>query len=442
MHQTRLAAVAASSLAAVTLALLPAAACPPGLLDRAQGDVHPDAEHGGPPMPAGVLSSELATLGALPGGQPSGSPDPAAEAEFLADHVQLTYFEDFTRAGEAYFDRTGRWIIFQATPQPAAGEEPTPHYEMYVARVLRDEYGRITGLDDHIQISEPGSANTCGWFHPHQPGVVLFGSTMTPPTAEARSGYSRDRSRYTWQFPEETEIVTRTVRAMVEDMVADPDERARLLARPDVDEAVPMFSRPGYDAEGSWSPDGRTVLYTNVDPETGDGDLFIHVVGTDEHRPIVVAEGYDGGPFFSPCGRWITYRSDRRGDNLLQVFVAELSFDADGLPDGIEREIQLTDDRNVNWAPYFARPNGNHLVYASSEVSHRNYEVFAIELDPHDPEPGPTMRMTHAQGFDGLPVFSFDGRWMMWTAQRGNDRTAEGRPSSQIWAARVVRPAF
>ena len=38
-------------------------------------------------------------------------------------------------------------------------------------------------------------------------------------------------------------------------------------------------------------------------------------------RRITQAKGYDGGPFFSPDGKRIIYRSDRKGNDLLQVYV-------------------------------------------------------------------------------------------------------------------------
>ena len=77
------------------------------------------------------------------------------------------------------------------------------------------------------------------------------------------------------------------------------------------------------------------------------------------------------------------------------------------------------------------------MLYASSEVSHGNYEVFAIRFDADNPEKQQTpIRITHAAGFDGLPVFSADGEYMMWTAQRGDDRSPDGKASSQLWIAK------
>jgi Tol biopolymer transport system component len=45
-------------------------------------------------------------------------------------------------------------------------------------------------------------------------------------------------------------------------------------------------------------------------------------------------------------------------------------------------------------------------------------------------------RITHATGFDGLPAFSSDGSWLIFTSQRAGPRPGEQRPTSQVWAAR------
>ena len=348
-----------------------------------------------------------------------------AESGVLADYVQLTSREDYLKAGEAYFNHDASWVIFQAQPVPAEGEAANPNYEMYAAPLERDGSGAVTGLGDAIQLSKPGSANTCGWWHPTEAGLVMFGSTTEPPSEENQPGYQRGSGRYTWAFPSEMEIVTARI----------SDGKAT--------RTTPVFNRDGYDAEGSWSPDGRHVLYANVNNEKSerlgrpDADLWVFDSKTGLHTQLVEAEGYDGGPFFSPDGTWITYRSDRRGDNLLQLFIAELEFDGSGRIVGVRREVQLTDNQHVNWAPYW-HPSSRYLVYASSEVSHRNYEVFAIEaLDARgEPIENPTpSRVTHAAGFDGLPVFTADGSLMMWTSQRGATVAGEERPSSQVWIA-------
>ena len=120
----------------------------------------------------------------------------------------------------------------------------------------------------------------------------------------------------------------------------------------------------------------------------------------------------------------------------MQLFVAELSFDRAGNVLGVEREFQLTDNQHVNWAPYW-HPNGRYLIYATSELGHKNYEVFVIDADAGGD--GATThygtrkrRITHADKFDGLPVFNHDGARMMWTSQRSPAGV------SQVWIADFV----
>lgn len=392
----------------------------------------------------------LALSGAAAAQPPGEASEPldwaALEKPLLSNHIQLTSRDRFIKAGEAYFSPDSNWIIFQAVPVPADGEATSPHefYSMYVARIVRDAPGNITGIEEPILISPPGSANTCGWFHPQFPWRVLFGSTLVPPSTEQRSGFQVGTRRYIWLFPEETDIVTRTVVPILHAMM--PDEAMYALGE-DARRPVPLVSGPDYHAEASWSPCGRFVLYAAVRPErTGgrpDADIWIYDTQTEKRHPIVVADGYDGGPFFSPDGKRICYRSDRKLNDRLQIFVADLKF-KDGVPVGIEREYQITDNEHVNWAPFW-HPSGEFLVYASSEVGHWNYEVFAVQADAKSLRSGLShkqlwhKRITHADGADVLPAFNHDGTVMMWTAQRGPLAPGEVRPSSQLWLARFNR---
>ncbi|MBY0112133.1 MAG: hypothetical protein K2Y21_04885 [Phycisphaerales bacterium] len=421
-------------------------------------------------MHAAVLPIVLTYVSAAlqPGATTKSEPQPEitwreAEAPILSHWSQLTFRRDFVKAGEAYFSPDGRRIIFQAVPVPPAGQEPDQHYSMYVADLTCDAEGGPVGLANVRRVSPKGSANTCGWFHPKDENRILFGCTIDPPLAPNKPGFQVGTNKYVWSFPENMKIVTLDLRTLKEGEEPRP---------------TPMFERPGYCAEASWDASGRFVLYANVDPskQTGekpDADIWIYDTKTQQQHPIVVAKGYDGGPFWAPDGKHICYRSDRAGTDLLQIYVAELRFedgvDGTGAFVGLLNEYQLTKNEHVNWGPFW-HPSGDFIVYATSEVSHRNYEVFALQVDDLDEDaehsnqsytvetgaegqrvgqggslatrPGYVVddrlsrRITFASGADVLPVFRPDGHWMMWTAQRGEMIAGETKPSSQLWMAR------
>jgi len=362
----------------------------------------------------------------------------APEAPVLTGQVRLTSPDRFLKAGEAYFSPDGSRIIFQAIEHPPEGRAPDKHYAMYVADLTRDEGGAVSGLANITLVSLPGSSNTCGWFHPSEAGRILFGSTITPLIGENAPGYQRGTSKYSWDFPNEMEIVTTVL----------PED----LATGSVEPATPMWERDGYDAEGSWSPDGRFVLYTRLaasnDNAEPNGDLWIYDNVNDSHTALVTEPGYDGGPFFSSDGKRIVYRSDRKLDKHLQLYIGELAFDPSGAVLGLEREIAISDNEFVNWCP-FLNARGDIALYATSEVGHFNYEVYAIEAGTAGPQDKPAsdrvrVRVTMAGGFDGLPVFSPDGAMVMWTSQRAlADADPEAHtPSSQLWIAQYDEPAL
>ncbi|MCP4939765.1 MAG: hypothetical protein GY921_11310, partial [Phycisphaeraceae bacterium] len=161
------------------------------------------------------------------------------EASNLVDPVQLTFNDRFVKAGESYFSPDGERVIFQAVEQ-VEGEPPADFYAMFVADLVRDDLGRTRSIENIRRISPEGSANTCGWFHPVDPDIVIFGTTLAPPSDETPPGYQRGSGRYRWQFPPEMRIVATDLG--VNDGTAET-----------LDQLV--GDGTSYVAEGSFSPD-------------------------------------------------------------------------------------------------------------------------------------------------------------------------------------------
>lgn len=341
-----------------------------------------------------------------------------SESGVLRNQTQLTFPAQFVKAGEAYFSPDGSKIVFQAIEQPSRGGTPEDFYAMFVADLTTGP--GAPSLSNIRRISPAGSANTCGWFDASHPGRVIFGSTIVPPSKTEAPGFQRGTGRYRWQFPPEMRIVAL-----------------------DLDTAPSADGSPGhptilagdgtaYAAECSTTSDGRWLLYCTL--ASGQGDIVVKDLLSGSVTSLVTAPGYDGGPFFSNDGTTLCYRSDRHGDSLLQIHVCEVVRDASGAITGTRHERQLTANEHVNWAPYWS-PDDAVLLYASSEIGHDNYEIFAVDAgESGDGAAAARTRVTQAAGADVLPVFDPSGTRMMWTSQRG-----EGR-SSQLWIAELVVP--
>ena len=333
----------------------------------------------------------------------------ARELAILSDVVQLTH--GFDKAGEAYFSPDARWIIFQASPH---GQ---PHYQMYVA-ALHWEGDRLVGAGEPTRFTPPNSRNTCGYFSPNGKSLLFASTAGKENPDEKEGGYQREGRDYRWAFPAGMEIYKAD--NWLAPITAAHGHDIDLPRRALTDNNV-------YDAECAYSPDGRSICFTSM--RDGDGDVYVMRADGSHVVRITDNPGYDGGPFFSPDGKRLVYRSDRNKNNLLQIFVADLTFDADGNVTGKSAERQLTNDANVNWGPSW-HPDGHHIVFATSRHGHANYELYAIRDDgSHD------VRLTYTPGPDILPVFSPDGKYLMWTSKRSPDHT------TQIFAACFHPPA-
>lgn len=368
------------------------------------------------------------------------------EAAVLSNVTQLTFARDFDRAGEAYFSPDMRWVVFQAVPK---GEK---NYAMYVARLVRVG-GEPAGLVVVTRVSPPGSRNTCGWFSDDGTTLIFASTAGKDDPDEASPGYQREGRNYRWAFSKGMEIYR----------VPGFEKRVLTSTEGFVDLARPEFritDNDAYDAECATSPDGEWIVFCSdresvVDPDAGGAGTPAsdavegattrptETKGTAGAKPrqlwvmrkdgsgltqLTRTAGYNGGPFFLPDGRRLLYRSDRVGNDLLQVLVSDIVRDRKGNITGLANERNITDDAHVNWGPYWS-PDGRRVVYASSKEGHANYEVFSRRADGSRES-----RLTFSAGPDVLPVISPDGRYLLWSSRRGEDKT------TQVYVARLKWP--
>jgi TolB protein len=344
----------------------------------------------------------LALLCLVPAAEPEAPQGGGAkgESDRLSDIVQLT--RNFDKAGEAYFSPDMKWIVFEAVPH---GQQ---HYQMYVAQ-LTYRGAEIIGAEEPIRISPVPSRNTCGFFSPDGHSMIFSSTAGKEDPNEPAEGYQRGGHNYRWAFPHGMEIY-RVERWQQKLDTVKPGGFINLAT-------YPITDNNAYDAEGGYSPDGKWICFTSL--RSGDGDIYVmHPDGTHVAR-ITNNPGYDGGPFFAPDGKRLVYRSDRKKNDLLQIFVGDLAFDSQGNITGLKSERQITNDNNVNWGPYW-HPDGQHLIYSTSKHGHTNYELYVMRDDGSHP-----IRITYTDGADILPVFSNDGKYLMWTSKRAPDHTTQ-----------------
>jgi TolB protein len=325
------------------------------------------------------------------------------ESKYLANVQQVTH--GHVKAGEGYFSPDGRSIVYQAVPRDY------PFYQIYTQRLAepyREQRPR--------RVSTGRGRTTCSYFSPDGKRILFASSHLDPnldrteeeerrkQAEEQASGRPR---RYEWVFDAHMELF-------------EADLDGGNLRR--------LTDAPGYDAEGAYSPDGKLIAFCS----TRDGAPNLYLMNADgtNVRPLVKSSGYDGGPFISPDGRWVVYRTDREREGHLQVHVVGI--------DG-KNDTPLTDNVGVNWAPYW-HPTEPYLIWSGADHSdpgqRPNYDLWLVRYEVRDGRfvAGPKVRITDHASADVLPVFSPDGKRLMWTSNRAEDG------SSQLFIADFVPP--
>ncbi|WP_295623866.1 biopolymer transporter Tol [uncultured Nitrosomonas sp.] len=313
----------------------------------------------------------------------------ASAIDFITDEQQLSVKEK--RAGEAYYRADAKWMIYQAEVA-----DDNPFYQIFLKNIN-------SGV---VQQVSPGTGKTtCAWVHPAQE-KVLFSSTHEDAQAKAKMVAEIERRKsgeqksYAWDYDEfydiyETDFSGGNIRNLTKTL--------------------------GYDAEASWSPDGKLIAFASNRRAYSDElsneeaalfktnpasmiDIYIMNADGSNVKRLTHTESYDGGPFFSPDGKRIVWRRFSDSGREAEIFTMNI--------DGSDQK-QITHLNVMSWAPFY-HPSGKYIIFATNLHGHRNFELYIVDVDGQK-EP---VRVTDKEGFDGLPVFTPDGNHITWTSDR------------------------
>ena len=308
------------------------------------------------------------------------NPVDAPQEKHLRNITQLTFGG---QNAEAYFSGDGKKLIFQSTREP---------YQCDQIFTMN-----LDGSDVHL-VSTGKGRTTCSYFFPNGKKILYSSTHLGDAACPPKPDYSKG---YVWGVYSSFDIFT---------------------ANPDGSDVKQLTNTPGYDAEATFSTNGKKIVFTSL----RNGDLDIYSMDADgKHVKQLTHElGYDGGPFFSPDGKWIVYRAHHpkpgqetddyvsllKQNQIRPTYLELWMMKADG-----SQKRQITNLGAASFAPSFF-PDGKRIVFSSNVGStggFGNFELYAIDIDGKNLE-----RITFTDGFDGFPVFSPDGKKLVWVSGR------------------------
>jgi Tol biopolymer transport system component len=132
-----------------------------------------------------------------------------------------------------------------------------------------------------------------------------------------------------------------------------------------------LAESPRKQAPGSWSPDGKTLAFTQVAP-SGRYEIWLLTLGPERRvRPLIQTPYFNHYPAISPDGRWLAYDSNETG--RWEIYVQPFP--------GLGAKWQVSNDGGVE--PRWEPKHGRELYYTNGDkvmaVSIRTAATFAAD---------------------------------------------------------------
>lgn len=337
-------------------------------------------------VPAIAMAFIVYTIGGCPAKSAIRAGGTASGERHLKNVAQLTFDGD---NGEAYFGWDGGKIIFQSDRGGHACDK------IWIMNV--------DGSDKHM-VSPDRGANTCSFFFPDGERIVFASTSHLPGDCPPKPQLPRGLY-YAWPlYP--YNIYTAN---------ADGTGLKRIT------------DNPKYDAEPVVSSDGKKIVFGAQ--RDGDFDVYIMDSNGSDVRRLTDRVGYDGGPWFSPDNKKIVWRAwypETEEEKALWRECMEKNYivpvpldiwvmDADG-----SNKRRILHNGATNFAPSW-HPDGKRIIFSSNmddwhedikKFGH-NFELYLINIDGTALE-----RLTYNNVFDGFPMFSPDGRKLVFSSNR------------------------
>ncbi len=306
---------------------------------------------------------------------------------------QLTFEGD---NGEAYFSWDGKKLIFQSS---RGGYGCDKIWTMNV-----DGTGKRMVSPNH-------GAHTCSFFFPGDEKVIFASTSHIPGDCPPKS-HAPKGARYVWPlYPYNI-----------------------FMANADGTGLKKITDNPRYDAEPVVSADGKKIVFGSQ--REGNFDVYVMNADGSDLRRLTDRMGYNGGPWFSPDGKKIVWRAwypeteaekAQWRDCMEKTYILAFPLDLWVMnADGSDKRMILHNGA-TNFAPSW-HPDGRRIIFASNkddwhadikQYGH-NFELYLINIDGTGLE-----RITYNNVFDSFPMFSPDGKKLVWASNRNPKKPHE-----------------